>query len=225
MGLPLLEPAYHPWGPKNSAARIQETNKSQTLKDLEKDVYSLLQIREQDATNTREARISIQTDPDMGYEVQLPHDSTLIIKSTPEGRTVHWRNPHKHTSPKLSSQEPATLPYQKGPPLPPPQAKEEPENPSQEVLMVRLMEIDNDDDSMEQVNLDNYDFDDFREYLFDSEVQMTTAEVTTNFNNEPHRPTPSVKVTINMEEEDEDHEQERHRARNQKCALTSPAHP
>ena len=80
------------------------------------------------------------------------------------------------------------------------------------------MEIDNDDDSMKRVNLDDYDSADFKEYLFDDEIQTTTAEVTANFKSEPHRPPPSIKVTIKMEEEDNDHEQERRRTRNQKCA-------
>ena len=130
MGLPPSEPAYHPYGLKSSAASTQEINRSKTLTDLAKDLHSLLRIGKQNATNTWKAQMSIQTDPDKGYGVQLPHHSTLIIKSTLEGRTVHWSNPHEHTSPKQSSQEPAELPYQEGPPLPPPRAEEDPEDSS-----------------------------------------------------------------------------------------------
>ena len=127
---------------------------------------------------------------------------------------MYWSNPHEHTSPKQSSQEPAELPYQEEPPLLPPRVEEDLEDPSREVLMVRLMEIDNDDDSMKRVNLDDYDSADFKEYLSDDEILTTTAEVTANFKSEPHRPPPSVKVTIKMEGEDNDHEQERRRTGN-----------
>ena len=126
MGLPPSELAYHPYGLKSSAASTQEINRSKTLTDLAKDLHSLLRIGKQNATNTWKAQMSIQTDPDMGYGVQLPHHSTLIIKSTLEGLTVHWSNPHEHTSPEYSSQVPAKLPYQEGPPLPPPRAEEDP---------------------------------------------------------------------------------------------------
>ena len=66
IGLPPVEPTYHPWGLKNSAASIREINKSQTLTNLEKDLYYLLQIGKQDATNTWEAETSIQLDADVG---------------------------------------------------------------------------------------------------------------------------------------------------------------
>ena len=82
--------------------------------------------------------------------------------------------------------------------------------------MVNLMEINDKDDSMERVNLDDYDSDDFREYLSDDDMQMstTTVEETTNFNHESSHPPPSVTVIIKMEEEDNDLEKERHRIRN-----------
>ena len=168
--------------------------------------------------------MSIQTDPDKGYGVQLPHHSTLIIKSTLEGRTVHWSNPHEHTSPKQSSQEPAELPYQEGPPLPPPRAEENPEDSSREIMMVRLMEIDNDDDSMERVNLDDYDSNDFKEYLVDDEMKMTVAEVTANFNSEAHHHPSSVKVTVKLKEEENGHEWETAQDSQLEARRTSPAH-
>ena len=82
--------------------------------------------------------------------------------------------------------------------------------------MVHLMEIDNEDDSIERVNLDDYDSDDFREYLSDDNMQTTTTmvEVTTNFIYEPSHPPPSVTVTVKMEEEGNDLEKERRRILN-----------
>ena len=78
MGLPPPKPTYHPWGLKNSAAIFQKAIKSKNSTNLEKDLDSLIQFGKQHATNKWEALIGIQTDPDTGYGVQLPHDSTLI---------------------------------------------------------------------------------------------------------------------------------------------------
>ena len=91
-------------------------------------------------------------------------------------------------------------------------------------MMVRLMEIDNDDDSMERVNLDDYDSNDFKEYLVDDEMKMTVAEVTANFNSEAHHHPSSVKVTVKLKEEDNRHERETAQDSQLEARRTSPAH-
>ena len=50
--------------------------------------------------------------------------------------------------------------------------------------MVNLMEINDKDDLMERVNLDDYDSDDFKEYLSDDNMQAahSTAEAKANPN-------------------------------------------
>jgi len=114
------------------------------------------------------------------------------------------------------------LPFQEGALLPPPKEEETQttRDLSQEVLMVRTMEINscNDDNSLERVNLDDYCFDDFNEYLSDDNMQTTatTMEVTTNINHESSHPPPSIIVKI--EEEDSNIEKERHKNSNQKRA-------
>jgi len=80
------------------------------------------------------------------------------------------------------------------------------------------MEIDNDNDSMEQVNLEDYNSDDFNECLSDNEPPPTTEEVPPSFNTEPYHPSPSLKVTIKMEKEDDDYEEDRRRICNQRHA-------
>ena len=52
---------------------------SKTLVDLEKDLDSLLLLGKEDATDSREALSTNQSDPDSGYEDQLPHYSILAI--------------------------------------------------------------------------------------------------------------------------------------------------
>ena len=81
--------------------------------------------------------------------------------------------------------------------------------------MVRLMEIDNDDDSLERVNLEDYNSDDFNGYLSDSETLPPTEEVPPGFETKSYHTPPNLKVTIKMEEEDDHYEQDRRRIRNQ----------
>ena len=86
--------------------------------------------------------------------------------------------------------------------------------------MVHLMEIDNEDDSIERVNLDDYDSDDFKEHLSDDDMQatQTTTEVKANPNHESSLPPPTITVTVKLEDEDKEIEKERHKIRNQKRA-------
>ena len=91
---------------------------------------------------------------------------------------MYWSNPHDQTL--------EELPFQERPALPPPREEEDTKDLSREVNMVHLMEIDNEDDSIERVNLDDYDSDDFKEHLSDDDMQaaQTTTEVKANPNHE-----------------------------------------
>jgi len=41
--------------------------------------------------------------------------------------------------------------------------------------MMHLMKIDDEDDSMERVNLDDYNSEDYKEYLYDNYIQANQA--------------------------------------------------
>jgi len=126
---------------------------------------------------------------------------------------MYWSNPHDQTLPATGIQAFEELPFQEGPALPPPHEEEDTEDFSQEVNMVRLMEIDYEDDSMERVNLDDYDSDDFKEYLSDDDMQTTQAitEVKANSNHESSLPPPTVTGTVKLEDDDKDIDKERRR--------------
>jgi len=181
MGLPPPEPTYHPWGLKNSASIIQKILKYQIPTDSERDLDFLLGKKE--PVNNGKGQENDQIDPDIGSRVQLKHAPVLTIKSTPEGRTVYWTYPREDRN-----LESTLLPYQEGLPLPSPCLESNNKDPSREVLMVRLMEIDNDDDSMERINLEDYNSDEFNEYLSDDDLPPTTEEVPANLDPEPYRP-------------------------------------
>ena len=87
---------------------------------------------------------------------------TLTIKPIPEGQTRRWSNTHNQTF--------EELPFQVGPALSPPEEGST-KDPSQGVNMARLMEIEDEDDSMERVNLDDYNSNDYKEYLSDNDMQ------------------------------------------------------
>ena len=124
LGLPPPEPTYHPLGLKNSAIFFREATESKILTDPEKDLDSLIQFGKQNPTNLRKDPTSIQTYPDTVYgpTSSRPH---LDYKIYPQGRTVHWGNPHNQILPELGSQAFENLPFQEGPSLPSPCREEE----------------------------------------------------------------------------------------------------
>ena len=73
-----------------------------------------------------------------------------------------------------------------------------------EIFMVRISEIpESDDDSMERLNLDDYNSDDFDEYLSDNMETtppiITEAQATTK--QDPPAPPPAGTVTVQLEEQ------------------------
>ena len=70
--------------------------------------------------------------------------------------------------------------------------------------MVRISELhEPEDDSMERLNLDNYNSDDFDEYLSDNmeTTPPTVTEVQATIKQDPHAPPPAVTVTVQLEEQ------------------------
>ena len=76
--------------------------------------------------------------------------------------------------------------------------------------MVRLLEIEDDDDSIERVNLDDYNTDN------DMQATQTTTEEKGNPNHESSLPPPTVTVTVKLEDEDKEIEKWCRRIRKQK---------
>ena len=89
-----------------------------------------------------------------------------------------------------------------------------------EILMVRISELhESDDDSMERVNLDDYNSNDYNEYLSDNMEATPSAitEVKTTIKQDPPAAPPAVTVTVQLEDEPVAEDlYERHRVLNQK---------
>jgi len=105
------------------------------------------------------------------------------------------------TSPQIDE-----LPFQEGAPLDPPESIEDQDikNLCHEILMVRISELHkSDDDSMERLNLDDYNSNDYDEYLSDNmETTPTTiTEVKTTIKQDPPLAPPAVMVTVQLEDE------------------------
>ena len=93
----------------------------------------------------------------------------------------------KAQDPNASGSQPADLPYQQSTPLDLSSGKQDQEvqDLCREILMVRISEVHEPEDNyMERLNLDDYNSDDFDEYLFDNmettPPTITEAQATTN---------------------------------------------
>ena len=111
----------------------------------------------------------------------------------------------KAQDPNASASQPADLPYQQSTPLDPSSSKQDQEIQDlyREILMVRIAE-ELEDDPTECLNLDDYNSDDFDEYL--SNNMETTPPTTTEaqaITNEdlpaPPPPPPVVTVTVQLD--------------------------
>ena len=96
------------------------------------------------------------------------------------------------------------LPFQKGVPLVLPEHKgdQEVEDLCREVLMVHISEAhDSEDDSMERLNLDDYNSDDFDEYLSENmeTTPPTITEPQATTKQDSPAPPSAVTVTIQLE--------------------------
>ena len=124
-----------------------------------------------------------------------------------------------------SGSQPTDLPFQQSTPLDLFSSKQDQEvqDLCREILMVRISEVrEPEDDPTERLNLDDYNSDDFDDYISDNmETTLPTiieAQATTK--QDPHAPPPSVIVTVQLEEQQPAEDlNERHRLLNQKRAF------
>ena len=119
----------------------------------------------------------------------------------PQGWTVHLK---KTQDPNTSDLQPTDLPFQQSTPLDPSSSKQDQEiqDLCREILMVRISEVpEPEGDSTECLKLDDYNSDDFDEYLSDNmeTTPPTTTEPQATTKQDPPAP-PEVTVTVQLEE-------------------------
>jgi hypothetical protein len=127
--------------------------------------------------------------------------------------------------PNAFGSQPTDLPLQQSTPLDPSSSKQNQEiqDLCREILMVRISKVQEPkDDSTELHNLDDYNSDDFDEYISDNmettPPSITEAQATTK--QDPPTPPPAVTVTVQLEEQHLAEDlYERHNLLNQKRAF------
>jgi hypothetical protein len=127
----------------------------------------------------------------------------LVIYATTQGRTVRLKETQ---DPKASSSQPTDLPFQQSTPLDPSTSKQDQEiqNLCREILMVRISKVHElEDDSTERLNLDDYNSDDYDEYLSKNmkTTPSTVTEAQTATKQDSPAPPPAVTVTVQLEEQ------------------------
>ena len=120
-----------------------------------------------------------------------------------QGRTVRLKETQ---DPKALSSQLANLPFQQSTPLDPSasQKDQEIQDICWEILMVRISEVhEPEDDSTERLNLDDYNSDDFDEYLSDNmeTTPPTVTEAQAATKQDLPAPPPAVTVTVQLEEQ------------------------
>ena len=131
----------------------------------------------------------------------------------------------KTQDPTASGSQPTDLPYQQSTPLDPSSSKQDQkiQDLCCEILMVRISEVlKPEGDPTERLNLDDYNSDDFDEYLSDNmettPPTITEAQATTK--EELPLPPPAVTVPVQLEEQHPAEDlYERRRLLNQKRAF------
>ena len=107
--------------------------------------------------------------------------------------------------PNASGSQPTDLAFQQSTPLDTSSRKQDQEvqDLCHEILMVRISEVQEPEgDPTERLNLDDYNSDDFDEYLFNNmeTTPPTITEVQTTTKQDPPAPPPAVTVTVQLEE-------------------------
>jgi hypothetical protein len=127
--------------------------------------------------------------------------------------------------PKAFGSQPTDLPFQQSIPLDPSASKQDQEiqDLCREILMVRISKfLEPEDDSTERLNLDDYNSDNYDEYLSDN-METTPPAVTdaqVAIKQDPPAPPLAVTVTIELEEQPAAEDlYERHRLLNQERAF------
>jgi hypothetical protein len=155
MDIPLLA---HPKHTYTKIGGLTDSD-SEYSYDKEDELDDLIQYSKEVESNS--------TKNSMPDQDSLPN---LVIYATPQGRTVHLEETHGQALKALSPQ-PTNLPFQQGTPVDPSASKQnqEVQDLCREILMVRISEVhESKGDSMERLNLDNYNSDDYDEYLSDN---------------------------------------------------------
>jgi len=129
----------------------------------------------------------------------------LVIYASPEGHTVRLEE-SRPQSIEAPSPHVDDLPFLEGVLLELPGNKEDQivKDLCSEIFMLCISELnESDDDSMEHLNLDDYNSDDYDEYLSDNMEATPTAitEVKTTIKQDPQSAPPAVTVTIQLEDE------------------------
>jgi hypothetical protein len=137
-----------PFGLQNSSSIYREATTPKTPAKSGESLGS--PIRHDQISNNLEILVTDQGKPNKGGN---PNSLCPIIKPSQD-----WHD----------SQE--ELLYQEGLALPSPQEERSTEDPSREINMARFLEIEDEDDSMERVNLDDYNSDDYKQYLSDEDM-------------------------------------------------------
>jgi len=146
--------------------------------------------------------------------------------------TIRRSNPQHLEKPGLNIRSAETsypqideLPFQEGTLLDPPKSIEDQDikDLCQGILMVCISELqESDNDSMERLNLDDYNSDDYDEYLFDNmeTTPMAITEVKTTIKQDPPLAPLAVMVTVQLEDEHGAEDlYERRSVRNQKRVI------
>jgi hypothetical protein len=188
MGIPLLAHPKHTYSKIGGLTDSDSEYSSNSENELDILIQYSKQVKSNSAKNSKSNQDS------------LPN---LVIYATPQGRTVHLR---KTQDPNTSGSQPTDLPFQQSAPLDPSSSKQDQEiqDLCREILMVRISEVSElEGDSTERINLDDYNSDDFDEYLFDN-METTTSTITeaqATIKQDPPAPPPAVTVTVQLEEQ------------------------
>ena len=187
MGIPLLAHPKHIYS-KIGGLTDSESEYSSHLED---ELDNLIQYSKEVETNSTKNSKSNQD--------SLPN---LVIYATPHGRTVRLKETQ---DPNAFSSHPTDLPFQQSTLLDPSSSKQDQEiqDLCHEILIVRISEVyEPEDDSTEHLNLDDYNSDDFDEYLFDNleTTPTTVTETQATTKQDPPAPPPAVIVTVQLEE-------------------------
>lgn len=112
----------------------------------------------------------------------------------------------KTQDPDTFGSQPTDPPFQQSTPLDPSSSKQDKkiQDLCREILMVRISEVQEpEDDAAERLNLDDYNSDDFDEYLSDNmeTTPPTITEAQATVKQDPPAPPPVVTVTVQLEEQ------------------------
>ena len=189
MGIPLLA---HPKHTYSKISGLTDSD-SEYSYDSEDKLDHLIQFsKEVESNSTKNSK----SDQD-----SLPN---LVIYATSQGQTVRLKETRPQTL-KAPSSHLADLPFQQGTPIDPSASKEDQElqDLCHEILMVRISELhESEDDSMQHLNLDDYNSDDYNEYLSDNmETTPPVTKVKASIKQDPPTAPPAVTVTVQVEEE------------------------